>query len=125
MMFAMTMVMMMMAWVTHIVASCSITNLGLDAILVITLSSDEGGDDDDYDEEDDDNDDDYLHYVHLPANVIFATDEVAGKENHRFQFYHQFLIRFRSAGFNLTQILLLGRLCPHVFSVVTKYSQND
>ena len=104
------MVMMMMAWVTHVVASCSITTLGLDAILVITLSSDEGGDDD-YDEEDDDNDDDYLHYVHLPANVIFATDEVAGKENHRFQFYHQLLIRFRSAGFNLTQILFLGRLC--------------
>ena len=35
MMFAMTMVMMMMAWVTHIVASCSMTTLGLDAILVI------------------------------------------------------------------------------------------
>ena len=110
------MVMMMMERVTHIVASCSITTLGLDAILVITLSSDEGGDDDD-----DDYDDDYLHYVHLPANVIFATDEVAGKENHRFQFYHQLLIRFRSAGCKS----FIGQTLPLVLSVVTKYSQKD
>ena len=108
--------MMMMARVTHIVASCSIKTLGLDAILVITLSSDEGGDD--YDEEDDDNDDDYLHYVHLPANVIFATDEVAGKENHRFQFYHQLLIRFRSAGFNLTKFFYWAD-SAHMFSLLS------
>ena len=37
-------------------------------------------------------DDDYLNYVHLPADVIFTTDEVAGKENHRLQFNNQLLL---------------------------------
>ena len=41
-------------------------------------------------------DDDYLNNVHLPADVILATDEVAGKENHRLQFSNQLLLELGS-----------------------------
>ena len=43
-----------------------------------------------------DDDDNYLNYVHLPADVIFTTDEVARKENHRLQLNHQLLIKLGS-----------------------------
>ena len=99
MMFTMMLILMMLAMMFKIILILMMLAMMFKMILIMVMKMTQSGLDPPSsnpnqtviflaDADDDDDKDDYLNNIHLPANVIFATDEVSRKENHRLQFYH-------------------------------------